>query len=361
MKKNIKHSTTNAKVMGGKNLIRMRNVDSVFFAILAVAILTLIAAMSAYFIGNYFGHEQAVLEFFDKLQLRDKFMEMFDKFNTPATRRFNQGYFAFSLVSFAFLLLFAPKKEKGNCSLYVIYTLVTLTIVVYFTLAALFPDASMVDLWKSMPELFKTPIQDIFDKFLGNVEYFIAVISVSVFAVNVMIASANRNFANSVLLEEHTELKKRLCEFPSIPSKNVKKLALLPTYWGLFFFFVAQIVLPVLFTNDAILIGRIRLVVIVLSPVCNGVYYGMNAKIAMANYRIRYINVFRELNKKLQDQSAVSHSPMMMEQPVANPFDDEHNKSMFWMREAKYWHSQAHNKQCFEDHYSNIMNDFQDK
>ena len=162
------------------------------------------------------------------------------------------------------------------------------------------------------------------------------------------------------MLEEHTELKKRLCEFPSIPSKHVKKVALLPTYWGLFFFFVAQIVLPVLFLENAILIGRIRLVVIVLSPVGNGIYYGMTARRAINSYRVKYFKTIRELVQKTVEQNIVSHTPMMMEQPVVNNFDDEHNKSMFWMREAKYWHSQAHNKGCFEDHYSNIMSDFKE-
>lgn len=360
MQTNVKHSTR-ASVKRNRKIIGPKNFASASFALLAIALLTVIAVMSAYFIASYYGNPEAVLGFLDKFQLRDKFMEMFNKFNTFETRRFIQGYFAFSLMSFAFLLLFAPKKEKGNCSLYVIYTLATLVFVVYFTLAAHYPEASMVDLWKSMPELFKKPINEIFDMFLANVEYFIAVISVSVFAVNVMIASANRNFANSIMLDEHTELKKHLTAFPAISSKSVKKLVLWPTYWGLLFFFTAQVVLPVLFLDNAVIIGRVRLIAIVVSPLLNCLMFGMSTKKSISSYRMKNASVFGAMKEQADRLETVSSAPVITEQPVVNRFDSEHNKSMFWMREAKYWHSQAHNKQCFEDHYSNIINDFQNK
>ena len=340
-----------------RKIIGPKNFGSDSFALLAVVLFAAIVLMSVYFIADASGNSEAVLGLLDKFQLRDKFLEIFDKFNTAKSRNFNQGYFAFSIVSFVFLLLFAPKKAKGNVSLYTLYAVCTLAFVVYFALVAMFPEASIPELWNLAPQLFEKPFNEILDTFLINTEFFIAVISVCVFAVNVMIASANRNFSNFVMSEEHAELKKRLIDFPSISSKSVKKLVLRPTYWGLFFIFMAQVVLPVLFLDNSIMIGRARLITIVASPLLNWLLFGMSANKARASYRMKNVNILNEISKQIAEQSATASKLVSTEQPVANQFNDDYNKSMFWMREAKFWHSQAHHDECFENHYASIMND----
>lgn len=295
MKEKVKKVKTPLKV-GSRNFL------SGILALLAIVLFIPVALIAVYYVANYFGFGEPIMAFLESIQVKPYFVEILAKCDAPDSRRFNQIYSLFSVMTFFFLIFVTPKKNKKNSFLYFLYILGTIICIVFLAMYVLFPTVPAAKLLLVLFAFPATPYQEIITKLLSNVQFLTAVVTLLLFAISFMAANTKRKRSNTILKQRYDDLVFQLDNVKLGRYKlKMKPLSLSATHWGLFLVFLCQFAVPVLFTHELVIAFYWKAAVAVVIPLLNCAFYGISKRKAQKLYNAKYASIMEKLENATKE------------------------------------------------------------
>ncbi len=284
--------------------IGSRNFLSGILALFAIVLFLPVALLAVYYVANYFGQGNAILNFLDTIHVKPYFVEILTKCNAPDSRRFNQIYLFFSVMTFFFLVFVTPKSNKKNGLLYILYTLGTIACLLFLALHVLFPDLSVVKLLETLIHFPAMTFEDIVAKLTADLQFITAFVTIFLFAITFMGANTKRKRSNTILKQRYEDILLQLDNAKLSRYKlKVKPLTLRATYWGLFLIFLCQFAVPVFFPHEQLITFYWKTAVAVLIPLFHCVFYGISKRKAQKLYNAKYASIMEKLENANQEIS----------------------------------------------------------
>ncbi len=340
-KNKTSHSKSRLSV-GAKNFI------TCLFAICAFLIFIPIAGFTAYYILARFGKADFLLNVVDKFQLRGVLDLFSAKFTIASVKRANEVYLLFSVISFFVLLLLSSKNGSGNIFLHFLYILGSLAFVYYFALRVLFPTDSIKAIFFNPP---KMDIKEAVTALCKNMQFLTCIVTILPFTFSVIAADRNKDNANATMAQVYENALNNLNGY----KRTLKPLKLLPTYWSLFFIFVCQFLVSVIFIESESTAFIFRGVISLIAPLANNAIFKTTKLEAKLAYQTKYSYAWKNIAKTSLETADIANNTnkeLLDDLKKERKYSDTYfNKYMFWMGEAKYWHSKSHDDACFLEHY----------
>ncbi len=329
--------------VGSKNFL------TCLFAICAFVIFIPLAAFTVYYVLARFGKADFLVGLFDTLHIRGVVDMVSAKFNVATVQRANEVYLFFSFISFFVLLLLSLKKVSGNIFIHFLYVLGSLAFVYYFALRVLFPADSIKAIFFNPP---KMDIMDAVKTLCANLQFLTCIVTILPFTFSVIAADRNKYNANATMAQVYEDATNNVGNFQSkVLKRKIKLLKLLPTYWSLFFIFVSQFIVALLFIESASTEFVFRGAVSLIAPLVNTAIFKTTQLEAKLTYYNKYSYVFKDMAKPSVIASETTKSLEENLKKEKTYSDKYFNKYMYWMGEAKYWHGKTHNEASFLEYY----------